>query len=102
MMSLRDILISVLDFTSIIKQELPQENGNVSITYPGDTLCPMVGQGYGLDFLTTDGFALVNAVPFRVEKTREQREHAHGTLRDLPRNTQSQKFTPLLPEGKKV
>merc|ERR1711954_57133 len=63
MMSLRDILISVLDFTSLIKQELPQESNNVSVTYPGDSLCAMVGQGYGLDFLTTDGFALINAVP---------------------------------------
>ena len=63
MMSLKNILISVLDFTSIIKQELPGENGNVSITYPGDTLCPMLGKGFGLDFLTTQGLALVNSVP---------------------------------------
>ena len=63
MMSLKNILISVLDFTSIIKQELPGENGNVSITSPGDTLCPMLGQGFGLDFLTTQGLALVNSVP---------------------------------------
>ena len=63
MMSLKNILISVLDFTSIIKQELPGDNGNVSITYPGDTLCPMLGEGFGLDFLTTQGLALVNSVP---------------------------------------
>ena len=63
MMSLKDILISVLDFTTIIKQELPGENNNVSITYPGDTLCPMLGKGFGLDFLTTDGLALVNSIP---------------------------------------
>ena len=63
MMSLKNILISVLDFTSIIKQELPGENGNVSITYPGDTLCPMLGKGFGLDFLTTQGQSLVNSVP---------------------------------------
>ena len=31
MMSLKDILISVLDFTTIIKQELPGEKDNVSI-----------------------------------------------------------------------
>ena len=63
MMSLKDILISVLDFTIIMKQELPGNHGNVSITYPGDTLCPMLGEGFGLDFLTTQGLALVNSVP---------------------------------------
>ena len=36
----------------------------------------------------------------RVEKTREQREHARGTLRDLPRNTQAQKQRIILTSGK--
>ena len=40
----------------------------------------------------------------RVEKTREQREHARGTLRDLPRNTQAQKqciISHFIARGKK-
>ena len=40
----------------------------------------------------------------RVEKTREQRERARGTLRDLPRNTQAQKqriISPFIVGGKK-
>ena len=40
----------------------------------------------------------------RVEKTREQREHARGTPRDLPRNTQAQKqriISPFNNKGKK-
>ena len=62
-MSLKNILISVLEYTAIVKQELPGEHDNVSITAPGDTLCPMLGQGFGLDFLTTEGLSLVNFVP---------------------------------------
>ena len=62
-LSLKESLISVLDFTSLIKQELPQESNNISVTYPGDSLCAMVGLGHGLDYLTTDGLALVNEVP---------------------------------------
>ena len=40
----------------------------------------------------------------RVEKTREQRERARGTPRDLTRNTQAQKqriISPFIAEGKK-
>ena len=40
----------------------------------------------------------------RVEKTREQHEHARGTLRDLPRNTQAQKqriISPIIAWGGK-
>ena len=40
----------------------------------------------------------------RVEKTREQCEHARGTPRDLPRNTQAQKqriISPIIAGGKK-
>ena len=40
----------------------------------------------------------------RVEKTREQHEHARGTPRDLPRNTQAQKqhiISPFIVGGKK-
>ena len=62
-MSLKNIFISILDFTSILKEELPVQSGNVSITHPGDTMCPMLGKGFGLDFLTTQGQSLVNSVP---------------------------------------
>ena len=40
----------------------------------------------------------------RVEKTREQREHARGTPRDLPRNTKAPKqriSSPFIAGGKK-
>ena len=41
----------------------------------------------------------------RVEKTREQRELARGTLSDLPRNTQAQKqrrISPFIAGGEKI
>ena len=54
--------------------------------------------------IENDLMNIFSAPSARVEKTRKQREHAHGTPRDLPRNTPAQKLritSPLLPEGKK-
>ena len=56
-------MASVLEYTAIIKLELPGEHENVSITAPGNTLCPILGQGFDLGFLTTEGLSLVNFVP---------------------------------------
>ena len=62
-MSLKDIFISILDYTSILKEELPVQVGNLSVTHPGDTTCAMLGLGYGLDFLTTEGKSLLSSIP---------------------------------------
>ena len=63
LISLKNILVSILDFTTILRKELPSGDDNVSITHPGDSLCPMLGRGFGLDFLTTKGLSLVNSIP---------------------------------------
>ena len=62
-LDLKEMFISILDFTAIIKEELPAKHGNLSITQPGDTGCPMLGEGYSLQFLTTHGKALISSIP---------------------------------------
>ena len=63
-LSLKDIFISILDYTAIVKEELPVKVGNLSVTHPGDTTCAMLGLGYDLQFLTTEGRSLLNSAQF--------------------------------------
>ena len=62
-LNLKDMFVSVMDYTTIVKEELPVKHGNLSVTQPGDTSCPMLGVGYDLQFLTTQGKALVSSIP---------------------------------------
>ena len=63
-LDLGNIIASVLEYTAIIKLELPGESEGVFVTPPGSTLCPVMGEGYDLGYLTTGGGrSLVNFVP---------------------------------------
>merc|ERR1712082_14646 len=46
-------MVSLLDYMAIIKEEFwGQYGANLTLTYPGDGSCAMLGVGFALDPLT--------------------------------------------------
>ena len=57
------MFVSVMDYIGIVKDELPIRHGNLSITQPGDASCPILGVGYDLQHLTTQGKSMLSDIP---------------------------------------
>ena len=62
-LNLNDMFVSVMDYIGIVKDELPIRHGNLSVTQPGDTSCPILGVGYDLQHLTTQGKSMLSTIP---------------------------------------
>ena len=62
-LDLNTMFVSVMDYVQIVKDELPIRHGNLSITQPGDASCPILGVGYDLQHLTTQGKSMLSQIP---------------------------------------
>ena len=62
-LNLNTMFVSVMDYIGIVKDELPIKHGNLSITQPGDVSCPILGVGYDLQHLTTQGKSMLSDIP---------------------------------------
>ena len=62
-LDLKTMFVSIMDYVAIVKNELPIQHGNLSITQPGDSSCPMLGIGFSLQHLTTQGKSLLSDIP---------------------------------------